>query len=1323
MRKVILITLLFVVGIVSAQDKMNNQSKKSSDFSEIASKALNKTNKKKEVKVEQEDGRPKQASKKRTSPKGKRFNTGGGQFNYTALYTNENEQTGQAPSGQITTPRPHESDYYHYPPMASKTIYKDSAYYAKIVKKHGWWIGVGKKLTLKEASHLNYYFKLSKKNQAGNWTYIEAFDGYGNPTTYHNIGTYLANQYDDEDKGLNSDWRDKLQTVCKWKIYADASGKDVIQERALDSEGDVVYIYSPVKVGENEYTGSFIDSWGMPIFMRTDSTGNDAGFANFVHITRDDRGYEVQYSYIDRFGFTQKNKDGAYMTRREYDDMGNQIKEASLNIVGDYMLDDYGNCGWESTYDSQGCQLSAQYFDASWKPMRMPNLRGGSGEVYGFRFEQDKHGRDTAVVVIDGHGNPDVNEFGVHRMIKHYNEHGKQIFFANYDLNGNLIAGDKLGIAQAIWDFNSSGDVTLIEYKNANGEYVNGADGYCKSIYVYDEKLINISQTNYKITPEKELVAVFEFSRDKIGNRMRKWPLDNQVRIDSVDSKGRNTLIAWYDLDGNPIEYEGMHKDITKYDDIKDREEEIWLDKDGDEFVDDDRGYSKNIQIKDAKKNVITNYQYMYGMLKQSFQKQFTPGFEDITAQWDITPYGEHARVGWWDNLHYTCKVDYTMYGKIRTMVGHNEFDEPSYLTFLGNSGEVYCFSDINNGHRRYYDESGVEIPDSMMTEFKSKLPRVFCIEVTDTSIAYPLGLKNGDIIISYGDWITEKDLNTNVDYFYLETILKANQDKQITLLRHHPEKNSSEILHRNLPKGRTSDLGFYPHKIYYTQKEKQRLLTTCGKFGEEYIPLVAVEDTTILLAVQTKGGFIATRLYHLPGYNIKDPGIVLYAKEKYNKGVDTWSMLNTIDRWKKQDMFRIKGANLYITQDLKTTRHIDKQSSGLGGMTFIPIKVSMEIYNSLLQCYQLLGDSITSEKKPIPVVSSSIKIKEKQLLGKWQTCVREDDFIGTISLVLSKKSIACLEIGCNYISNKSYGAHFNISIPAEWRLRDKTLCLNLHKDNSKFDITAINVSGLDDGKKDDYLPILKGFLETNKDELTEKLIKNVQEDLTIKSVDKNQIIVQGIEDIVFKKTYNTENEKKDGQWINLGLSSGTLWATKNVGATYPSDYGSYYAWGETATKDSYKWETLKYCIDADGNQFSKYVVDSIHGRIDSKYELEISDDAAFQNMGKSWRIPKYMQLEELVKDCIWTWTTMNDHNGYEIVGPNGQSIFLPANGYRINDALNAVDDKGYYLSRTLDEDDSRTIYYHNFTPTEKEKYGRYYRYAGFGIRAVYEGE
>ncbi len=320
-------------------------------------------------------------------------------------------------------------------------VKKDSAYYANIVKKNGWWVGVGARLTDEQASHLSCYYKLSKNNSAGNWTYIEAFDGYGDPTTYHGLGTYLVNQFDDNDQGANKEWKDKLLTICKWEFIGDITGQEVVQERGLDVDGNVVFIYTPVKVGDKEYTGSYMDSWGMPVFMRTDSLGNDAGYANFVHITRDERGFEVLYTYTDRLGFPQKDRNGAYGTKKDYNDDGHQTLEASLNIVGDRMIDDWGNCGWEAEYKDD-LQLKAIYYDAEWNPMVIPNTRENQWNVYGWKYEYDEWGRPTEQMAIDAEGNPDIEKtYGFNKISIQYNEHGDRTFMAYYDINGgNSIA-------------------------------------------------------------------------------------------------------------------------------------------------------------------------------------------------------------------------------------------------------------------------------------------------------------------------------------------------------------------------------------------------------------------------------------------------------------------------------------------------------------------------------------------------------------------------------------------------------------------------------------------------------------------------------------------------------------------------------------------------------------------------------------------------------------------------------------------------------------------------------------------------------------------
>lgn len=157
----------------------------------------------------------------------------------------------------------------------------------------------------------------------------------------------------------------------------------------------------------------------------------------------------------------------------------------------------------------------------------------------------------------------------------------------------------------------------------------------------------------------------------------------------------------------------------------------------------------------------------------------------------------------------------------------------------------------------------------------------------------------------------------------------------------------------------------------------------------------------------------------------------------------------------------------------------------------------------------------------------------------------------------------------------------------------------------------------------------------------------------------------------------------KDHEWVDLGLPSGTKWATMNIGASSPSNYGSYFAWGETFTKMGYVWRTLKYCLDDYGTKFSKYVTDSKYGNVDGKKELDLIDDVASVNWGSSWRMPSQTQLNELREKCKWIWTNIGGNNGYKVVGLNGNYIFLPAAGYYTAN-LEYAGMEGYYGSRSL---------------------------------------
>lgn len=126
-------------------------------------------------------------------------------------------------------------------------------------------------------------------------------------------------------------------------------------------------------------------------------------------------------------------------------------------------------------------------------------------------------------------------------------------------------------------------------------------------------------------------------------------------------------------------------------------------------------------------------------------------------------------------------------------------------------------------------------------------------------------------------------------------------------------------------------------------------------------------------------------------------------------------------------------------------------------------------------------------------------------------------------------------------------------------------------------------------------------------------------------------------------------------KYVDLGLPSGLKWAACNVGATVPEGYGSYFAWGETEEKENYSWETYKWCNGSE-NSITKYLA----GETEERAVLELEDDVAHVKWGGGWRMPTISEQEELVKNCSWEWTTLNDVNGYKVTGPNGNSIFLP---------------------------------------------------------------
>ena len=195
-------------------------------------------------------------------------------------------------------------------------------------------------------------------------------------------------------------------------------------------------------------------------------------------------------------------------------------------------------------------------------------------------------------------------------------------------------------------------------------------------------------------------------------------------------------------------------------------------------------------------------------------------------------------------------------------------------------------------------------------------------------------------------------------------------------------------------------------------------------------------------------------------------------------------------------------------------------------------------------------------------------------------------------------------------------------------------------------------------------------------------------------------------------------------EYVDLYLPSGTLWATCNVGAASPEDYGDYFAWGETESKEDYSWSTYKWC-NGTSNTLTKYCSDSskgYNGFTDDKVELEPEDDAATANWGSGWQMPSWNQCEELIHSSYTTteWTTQNGVYGLRITSKaNGNTIFLPAAGYWNVTLHGYVGSNGHYWSRLLDKSDSNSaysLYFGSDNVDTDRSYGRYY---GFSVRPV----
>lgn len=740
----------------------------------------------------------------------------------------------------------------------------NAEYYKSYIVQNGWYKGVGKIECKggKVPHDYTYYYKFSNKNKAGHWTLVQRYDGYDNLCVDDNDEFYLMNLSDNGDKEANAEWKEKISTVCQWLFVGTEDGKNVAQVYTLDAQNNVIYTCVETKIGSNKYLKTFLDSYGRHAFMRTDTTGNDLGQANFIEITRNKNGYDSLYCYVDRIGIPQKNYDGAYMTRKEYDEYGHIIKTMSLNILGMPMTNEYGHCGFIHKYNKNGSLISAMSidkdgkFDKNYFNSKRLEI---DDDVFGYWYEYNKYGQLEKQGYLDSLERKCTNKYGAYIQSAKYNKHGKATNIVALDKDGKISAMDSLGVSEITYTVDKFGNYTSHKSLDKQGNLVNNEKGICEEEWGYDKDGKTLKKNIQRKKEGDTILNVYSNIIDFIGNTEVMWKDKDLIKVDSVDERGNITMSAYYDLHRQPKEYVDIIEEDTigkyhrivftyKYDTKKQTMTKEFFDVEGkpvlihNQYPDFD--YTKFIQISDStnreKRLYYYNNSYLQDAIKYSLEDERLDSYISKTMLSVCGKPSHTCRNNW---TYYSQEYDLIYNNEPNLIKGINEFGEPSYMSCYN---WVFHLFYSNNNILICMDEFGNQIPKDSMYYFAKSLPKVYSIEVTDTTKAYALGIKDNDIILSYGDWRVSKDLKTYTD-LDLEMRAKASSEKTMTILRHHPDAihpnsdiDESEIIKLSLPKGSCDKIGISPHLIYYTQKEKYKLIQTADKANFEFRDLIS---------------------------------------------------------------------------------------------------------------------------------------------------------------------------------------------------------------------------------------------------------------------------------------------------------------------------------------------------------------------------------------------------------------------------------------------------------------------------------------------------
>lgn len=316
---------------------------------------------------------------------------------------------------------------------------KDFVLYRNIIRQNGWYVGAEEPITRDVAVHLPYYYRLSMKNKAGNYQYVEALHGDTLTDKHSNLPYIISRKVSDDT--CSSLWSNQVRTAGQWLLISDLSGKEMIEERAYaasEHNAAFVYAFQPIANDGKHMTGSYINSSGLPVDI---DESEDHYYGNVVYVTSDSNGCDSIIDFLDGRGLRRYTDGNVDQKRTAYDSRRRIVRETRHNAAGDMINDSSGVCGQVYLYDDSHSCFTVTNIDKDNMPVysSTPLYPAFTGCI-SCRVILDCWGRISEQIILDGALENGATTDGVHRIAIEYDEGGNITSVKKFDLQNILIS-------------------------------------------------------------------------------------------------------------------------------------------------------------------------------------------------------------------------------------------------------------------------------------------------------------------------------------------------------------------------------------------------------------------------------------------------------------------------------------------------------------------------------------------------------------------------------------------------------------------------------------------------------------------------------------------------------------------------------------------------------------------------------------------------------------------------------------------------------------------------------------------------------------------